>query len=343
MAARGSGKTTIFDVAKLAGVSIKTVSRVVNNEPNVQDKTRRKVEEAIAQLGYRPNASARGLSAKRSYVIGLLYENPHEFSYVKDVLNGALAECEAHGYSLVLRPLTLPDDGLIENMRRFALQTRMDGMILPPPLCDIEQLGDLLKDLDIPCARLAPRTDIDATITVYSNDEEASFELTSQLISMGHHKVAFIKGHPDHRASEERLSGYKRALSSNSITYNRSYVRQGYFDFESGQAAAHKLLALDEPPTAILASNDDMAVGVLYEAHEKGLAIPGQLSVAGFDDTPIAQRIWPPLTTIRQPIMEMTRAAVQRLIATLDRQSLDATSDTFTCEMVLRQSTGALD
>lgn len=340
MVAKKTGKSTIFDVANLAGVSIKTVSRVVNREPNVREKTREKVEAAVAQLGYQPNTSARGLSAKKSYVIGLIYENPHEFSYVKDVLNGALVECEARGYSLVLRPLTLPDETLTEDIRRFALQTRMDGMILPPPLCDMPDLETLLGELDIPCARLAPRTEIDGTITVFSNDEEASFDLTRYLIELGHRDIGFIEGAPEHRASEERLNGYRRALTAHGIRYKKSLVRPGLFDFESGQEAAHVLLGMKNPPTAILASNDDMAVGVLYEAHEKGLAIPGQLSVAGFDDTPIAQRIWPPLTTIRQPILEMTRAAVRGLIDRLDRQDVAPDVREFTCEMVVRSSTG---
>lgn len=334
-------KSTIFDVAKLAGVSIKTVSRVVNKEPNVQDKTRSRVEAAIEELGYRPNVSARGLSSKRSYVIGLIYENPEEFSYVKDVLNGALAECEANGYSLVLRPINSPGDRLIEDIRRFVTDTHMDGMILPPPLGDFDGLPALLKELDIPCARLSPRLELENTIAVHCNDEDASGELTQYLIDQGHRRIGFVKGIPDHSSTQGRLRGYLDTLERNGIDADDALIHQGFFNFESGKVAAHQLLNLKTPPTAIIASNDDMAVGVLYEAHEAGISIPGGLSIAGFDDTVIAQHIWPPLTTVRQPIVAMTRSAVRQLIGRIEQREDMAGGDEFTCEIVVRQSTAA--
>lgn len=340
MPSKPSTKPTIFNVADLAGVSIKTVSRVVNDEPNVQEKTRKKVQSAIKKLGYRPNLSARGLSGKRSYVIGLIYENPQEFSYVKDVLDGALAECEAQGYSLVLKPVTLAEGGVNEDIRRFATQTRMDGVLLPPPIGDLPGIEALLNEFDLPCAQLTPMTRISDSIVVTCDDELSSFELTRYVIGLGHERIGFVRGHPDHRASHDRYHGYERALEEASLPLVPELVRQGYFDFESGRAAAAELLQLSDCPTAIIASNDDMAAGVLHEAHEEGVAVPGALSVAGFDDTIISGRTWPPLTTVRQPIRDMTRMAASRLIERIKGQVEENEPPEFHCEVVERSSTG---
>jgi LacI family transcriptional regulator len=333
-------KANIFDVAELAGVSIKTVSRVVNNEPNVQEKTRDKVLKAVARLDYRPNAAARGLSGKRSYVLGLAYENPHEFSYMKDVLDGALEVCERSGYSLLLRPLSLPSDSLEEDIHQFVLQTRLDGIILTAPICDNREVASLLADLKIPSAHISPKESGEGAISINCNDEEASYSLTQFLISQGHRVIGFIKGHPTHGATAKRLKGYRKALKENHIRYSPTLVRQGYFTFDSGKASARKLLNQQHPPSAIIASNDDMAAGVFFEAHDKGLAIPKDLSVAGFDDTPIASRIWPPLTTVRQPISDMAETAAMLLISRLQNREPCAAPEPFTCELVIRDSTG---
>lgn len=335
-------KANIFDVAKLAGVSIKTVSRVANNEPNVQESTRNKVLKAIARLNYRPNAAARGLSGKRSYVIGLVYENPHEFSYMKDVLNGALEVCEGGGYSLLLRPIVLPDKSLEDDVRHFVLQTRLDGIILTAPICDNPNIQQLLSELKIPFAQISPKEKKEGSIGITCNDEDASYSLTQFLISQGHREIGFIKGHPDHGASRMRLRGYRRALKANGIAYSATLVRQGYFDFNSGKVSTRKLLAMKKRPSAIIASNDDMAAGVIFEAHEEGLSIPGDLSVAGFDDTPIASQIWPPLTTVRQPILDMAKTATTMLVNRLQNREVPDANDTFSCKLVIRASTGPI-
>lgn len=333
-----SDAATIFDVASLAGVSIKTVSRVVNQEPNVREKTRDKVMAAVQALRYQPNTAARGLSGKRSYVIGLIYENALEFSYMKNVLDGALAVCEAQGYTLLLRPVTLPSEGLAERVRAFALQARLDGVLLPAPMGDIEGVVATLAELAIPFATITPKTPHPDSISVFSDDARASQSLTSYLIDQGHERIAFIKGHPDHRASDERFRGYRAALKERKLAYTAKLVRQGYFTFLSGREAAAKLLGLSPPPTAIIASNDDMAAGVAFEARERGCMIPDDLSVVGFDDTPVASQIWPPLTTVRQPIAGMAEAAAAQLIRRLRGEALDPPAQPFECEVVIRQS-----
>ena len=333
-------RANIFDVAELAGVSIKTVSRVVNKEPNVQRSTREKVESAIHALAYRPNAAARGLSGKRSYVIGLVYENPREFSYMKDVLNGALEACETGGYSLLLRPLKLPNESLADDIRQFVLQTRLDGMVLTAPICDYSTVTSLLTEMKIPCALISPTERREDRLSIACNDEEASASLTQILISQGHKSIGFIKGHPDHGATNNRFQGYCRALEENKIRFSEKMVRQGYFSFESGKDCGKNLMELVNRPSAIIASNDDMAAGVIFEAHEKGLKIPSELSVVGFDDTPIATQIWPPLTTVRQPIVEMSRTLTNLLIVELQSRHRQLSPAPFSCEMVIRSSSG---
>ncbi len=333
------GNPTIFDVASAAGVSIKTVSRVVNNEPNVRAKTREKVLAAIQELHYQPNSAARGLSGKRSYTIGLVYENPHEFSYVGDVLNGAIEACESEGYALLLRPITLPTDSIAESVRQFVTQTRVDGLVLPAPICDSEEVLGLLEELNIPFATLSPKNPRSHAISILCEEEQASFELTEYVIKQGHSRIGFVKGHPDHGASKKRYKGYRRALKTNRIKHDAGLVCQGYFDFNSGRRAARKQLALADRPTVILSSNDDMAAGVLFEARESGLQVPEDLSIVGFDDTPLASHLWPPLTTVRQPIRRMAGSATRLLIQKLRGGEVIDLPELFHCEVIIRGST----
>ena len=244
-------KATIFDVAEHAGVSIKTVSRVVNKEPNVRQQTRDKVLESVGALRYQPNAAARELSGKRSRIIGLIYENAEEFSYLNDVFNGALGICEPAGFSLLLRPLTLPDPDIADRIRQFATNARVEGVVLPAPMGDLPGVAALLREMRIPFAAITPREADPDEINIHCNDEAASFSLTELLIEQGHRAIGFIKGHPDHGASAKRFAGYRRALKTHRIAYAPRLVRQGYFDFDSGRAATGRLLDLAAPPSAI--------------------------------------------------------------------------------------------
>ena len=334
-----NGRATIFDVAEMAGVSIKTVSRVVNKEPNVREKTREKVLAAVDKLGYRPNAAARGLSSKRSYVIGLIYENPDEFSYTKDVLNGVLKVCEEHGYTLLLRPLTLSTGQLIEQVKQFLTEANVSGVVLPPPIGDQIDVLDILEDRHIPYVTITPREPRAGVVSIDCDDQSATQQLTRFLINQGHMRIGFITGHPDHVASAKRLAGYESALAEAQIPVDPQLIEQGYFDFKSGRDATAQLMRLDQPPSAIVASNDNMAAGVMFEMKERGLAVPDDLAVVGFDDTPVASQIWPPLTTVRQPIEAMARTATEHLIAALAQSSAPPAPETFDCEVVIRGTT----
>ena len=336
---RADATPTIFDVAQSAGVSIKTVSRVVNHEPNVRATTRERVLAAIDELNYRPNTAARGLSSQRSYVIGLVYESADEFGYLKHVLDGALASCEAEGYSLLLRPLTLPRDDVLEQLRRFVQQARVEGVILPAPIGDLAGVSELLNELGVPLAALTPKSPKADAVNIFCDDALAMRSLTRVLIDQGHQHIGFVKGHPDHRACDERYRGFRTALDEAGLPLRPELVRQGYFNFDSGRTAAAELLALTQRPTAIVASSDDMAVGVVFEARERGLFIPEDLSVVGFDDTPVGAHCWPPLTTVRQPIAAMAERATMHLIQRLRGEREAVADEPFRCEVILRRST----
>lgn len=334
-------KATIDDVAALAGVSIKTVSRVTNNEPNVRPVTREKVEAAIAALDYRPNLSARSLAGNRSYLLGLIYGQPGAH-YVLDVQEGVLEICRPQGYELIVHPANHRDPELLKEVSELILEKRVDGVMLTPPLSDNMELINTLKQMQIPFVRVAPTEEKGLSPYVETNDQEASYDMTCQLIAMGHTRIGFICGHPDHRAVALRLEGYKAALVENNIVLDQALVADGDNNFESGEACGRKLLQMRSKPTAIFAATDEMAAGVLMAAHQLGVEIPEQLSVAGFDDTPVAHQIWPSLTTIRQPIRQMAKKATDLLLKQLRGKDIQLPASLLSSSIILRDSTGPL-
>lgn len=336
------GRATIKDVARLAGVSIKTVSRVLNKEPNVRDETRNRVNETVEALQYKPNPLARGLAGRRTYSIGLLYINPHEFSYVQKVFEGAFAACEAGDYTLLLRPCD--DDINATEVRQFIQQTQVDGVVLLAPICDRVEIVNMLAESGTPQVQVSPRIQDPKIAAVSPNDFDACVMLTEHVLSFGHRRIGFISGDPEHGASEKRLQGFLQCLRTKGIAQDEELLTSGRFDFESGKRGAGRLLRLSQRPTAIIASNDDMAAGVIVAARELGMDVPKHLSVAGFDDTPISAHTWPPLTTVRQPIIEMASYATHDLITRIaDLKSGDTHTEhqIFECELNVRASMAA--
>ncbi|MFK8014876.1 MAG: LacI family DNA-binding transcriptional regulator [Gammaproteobacteria bacterium] len=335
-------KATIADVAELAGVSIKTVSRVTNNEPNVRGDTRTRVQEAIAKLGYRPNPSARSLAARRSYLIGLLYDNPSP-SYLINVQHGSLRKCREEGYDLVIHPCDYQSPTLTEDIATMVRQSRVDGVILTPPLCDMPELLGLLTKMETPFARISPSDALHPAVSVVTNDELISAQMTNHLLELGHRRIGFICGHPDHGAVCNRYNGYVTALEAAGVEHLAELVIQGYNSVESGERSARRLLELEHPPSAIFAANDDMAAGALRAAHALDVRVPDLLSVVGFDDTPIAQQVWPALTTIRQPIEKMAERATAVLLRQLGDDEASELTREIDCGLVMRQSTARLE
>jgi LacI family transcriptional regulator len=327
----------IEDVARAAGVSMKTVSRVFNREPNVRADTRARVEAVAKAMNYRPNPSARSLAGSRSYLLSLVYDNPSA-SYVVEVMSGVLDACEAAHYSMMMRPLNLADRQHVDIIAESVAQYAPDGLILTPPLTDDEALLARLDALNVRYASISPKAQ-HSRIGACLDERNAVREMMAHIVALGHRRIAHIKGHREHGAAEWRLAGYKDGLRAAGIGYDRALVSAGEFSFESGVSAAETLLALDDPPTAIFAANDDTAAGVMHTAGVRGLRIPDDLSVFGFDDLPMARQLWPALTTVRQPSRDMGRIAAEQLLLSI-RDPAAAGMVQVPYELQLRASTG---
>ena len=312
-------KATINDVAKLAGVSIKTVSRVVNREPNVRDATREKVEDAIARLNYQPNKAARSLASHSSRLIGLIYDDPSAYEipsagFIIRMQEGALNACRARGYELLIHPCRYREKRVGDELKKLIEETRPDGLIVAAPLSNTSGIVRAISASRTPFVRLSPGTTSAKQYSVSTNDREISAEMTRFLASLGHQRIAFIKGDPGHKAVGNRFTGYREGLEQSGLRYDEKLVGAGDNSIRSGEVAAQKLLALEPCPTAIFAANDDMAAGVIRTADRLGIKVPDELSVAGCDDISLAQQVYPALTTINQPLSTMAERAALALI-----------------------------
>lgn len=304
---------TIKEVAEKAGVSQMTVSRVLNQKDIVKTATRTRVEAAMTALNYRPNLMARGLAGGKSILIGFLYHNP-SYGYLNEFLVGALDECRELGHHLVVEAIDV--DTMTSARERYAERVRsigVDGIIVNPPLSENRDLIDALHNIGLPFVRIAHGDLSCVDLSVVINDTEAAKMMTNYLIKKGHRRIAFILGARSHTSAAVRLAGFKAAMTKHKLAFGQAYLESGNYTFQSGVEAANRLLALPEPPTAIFASNDEMAAGVIAAAHKHGLKLPDDLSIVGFDDTAIAQSVWPSLTTVRQPIADMARKSVSLL------------------------------
>ena len=332
---------TIKDVSKDAKVSIKTVSRVINNEANVAEETKKRVLLSVNKLGFRPNKSAQSLRSKRSFIIALLYDNPNK-SYLADIQSGIFKACKLTGYNLVVQECDYKSPELNDTILEFVEDLKIDGLILTPPLSDMD---DFLQDLDkhqIDYAVIAPSTKKTESLYVSSNDYEAAYKLTSEIIKHGHKDIGFIKGHPKHSASNLRFNGFIDAIKIHGFDVNDAWIKQGNFSFKSGFDAGVEIFHSDRIPTAIFASNDSMAAGIMKSAHMKGLKIPDDVSLAGFDDSPIADEIWPALTTVKQPVEKMAHHAAKILMARFNGLEEANQSKEFKSELIIRESLRSL-
>lgn len=308
-----SERSNIRDVAARAGVAVKTVSRVLNDHPYVSADTKARVQEAMKALDFRPSVAARILSGAKSNQVALIYDN-HSPYYMFQIQTGCWDVCRAKGIRLLAQPVDVADPNVGDQVRGLVTETQVDGIILSSPVTDCEPVLRALEALDIPFVRISPGTNHALTSSVFMDDAQGADDMTAHLINAGHRRIGFIKGHPNHKGSEDRLAGYRRALDRAGIAFDPALVCDGEFDFDSGVRGANRLLNLAEPPTAIFASNDDMAAGVLAVAHDRNMNLPAELSVAGFDDTTLARTVWPPLTTIHQPMAELAQTAAEILI-----------------------------
>lgn len=334
----------MIDVAKHAGVSVKTVSRVLNNEPHVQDKLRLRVFKSVEDLGYVPSTSARNLRSNRSYALHLIAHNVRS-NFIHAIQSGALTTSQRYGYAL---HWTFLDPKITENAEtletwcnEFVSKNRPDGVILVPPYANNESVNKYFNDLSTLIVRVGPNNIDDENTTVKIDDYTAAFEATQHLIGKGHQKIAFIRGLENQNATHERFRGYKQALTKADIKFDPSVVLSGSFDFESGMDAGEKIAHMKDRPTAVFAANDDMAAGVIVAAHKNNIKIPEDISIIGFDDSEMAEKIWPPLTTIRQPRVEFGERASKILISQIGKQGGKVPkTELLEYELILRSSTG---
>lgn len=336
-------KATINDVAELAGVSMKTVSRVANREPNVRESTKVKVEAAIAKLNYRPNPSARNLAAQRAHLIGLIYDDPSAYEipsagYVIKLQQGTLAACRKAHFELLIHPCNYRKRNLDGEIRELIEQARPSGIVLAAPLSNMPKILRPIESTGTPLVLLSPGTPRTKHLTVTTNDREVSAEMTRYLASLGHSRIAFITGHPNHKAVANRYLGYKDGLQQSGLKLSSRLVVNGDNSFESGIECAEKLLTRKRRPTAIFAANDDMAVAALRVADRMGIDVPGQLSIAGFDDIALARQVFPRLTTIQQPLAEMAEEAAALLISKKNKGN--SSGAVVSGKLQIRESTG---
>lgn len=309
------GAVTLIDVAKHAGVSPMTVSRVLNDAGKVRESTRERVLASVSSLNYSPNQAARNLVSGKGRRICLLYGNPSS-AYLERLLLGALKAAGRLGLQLEVK--NVAEDISPEKLKHDLLHA-WDGLIIPPPISDVEGIRRMLEAEGFPAVFIGSVASEAPAHEIRINDEQASFEMTEYLINLGHKRIGFVKGHPNHSTSALRERGYEAALEKAGLTVDRGLTALGFFTYRSGMDAGLQLLRAEKPPTAIFASNDDMAAGVMAAAAKMGVQVPEDLSVAGFDDSPIATIIWPNLTTVGQPLFDLAGQAVQVLDSIMER------------------------
>ncbi|TDR39108.1 LacI family transcriptional regulator [Tahibacter aquaticus] len=309
-----NGGGTINDIARLAGVSKKTVSRVINRSPLVQQETREKIEALIREVGYVPDPMARGLAFRKSFLIGMVYDNPNA-QYIVNMQEGALDSLRGSGFELVVHPCDSKSDDYIDGVRHFVLQQRLHGVILVPRVSEDSALVEMLQQVGCRYARIAAVSLDEPARMIATNDRQGAVEVANYLESLGHRHIGLITGPQRYLSTRERGAGFLQALAKRGLELPATHVVEGGYTFESGVACAEKLLALEPRPTAIFTLNDEMAAGVYKAAFRMGLSIPEQLSVVGFDDSPLAARLWPSLSSVRLPIRDMGSFAAAMLIA----------------------------
>jgi LacI family transcriptional regulator len=311
---RLTGRSTINDIARIAKVSKKTVSRVINESPLVKPRTRHLVKSIIAELGFTPDPQARALALRRSFLIGLVYDNPSP-QYVVNMQRGILDGLEDTDFQLVLRPVNRGDANYWDRLRTFIVQHKPYGLILPPSVSEDDGLVDMLREHEVDYVRIASvELDTPARM-IHTHDAEGAAQAARHLCSLGHVDIAHIQGPETFRSAHERRAGFIRGLEESGRSLPPDMIAQAGYTFDSGQQAMERLLYGKRRPTAVFAGNDEMATGAYVAVRKAGLRIPEDISIVGFDDTPIAGRLWPALTTVRLPIREMGSAAARLLLA----------------------------
>ncbi|MBX2858398.1 MAG: LacI family DNA-binding transcriptional regulator [Cellvibrionaceae bacterium] len=334
---------TIMDVARHAGVSKKTVSRVINNEANVKDEMREKVNRAIQELGFKRNPLGMALAKNRSLFIALLSDNSSP-GYLMNLQKGILQGCSEEQMGLFLYDCDYRSPTLVQEVEAYIDNTLVDGLILRPPMCDKLELLEMLDRKNVAYIRIGPK-DLNRGESLGFNSAKASYDITHYLLKLEHRHIGFILGHPEQRSSQLGEEGFRKAYKEAGLKVNEALIAQGYYTYQSGMDAAATLLNNTPRPTAIFAANDEMALGVLYEVQSRNLKVPADISICGIDDIAQSTKVWPNLTTIRHPLLTIGYQAACLLIGRLKNKKTagpargpDGTQ-IFDGELVIRAST----
>jgi LacI family transcriptional regulator len=306
-------RPTINDIARLSGVSKKTVSRVINASPHVQTETRERIQSVIAEMGYAPDAQARGLAFRRSFLIGMVYDNPNP-QYVVNMQLGLLDGLRGTGFELVVHPCDRASPTFLQDLRGFIERQRLYGVVLTPSVSEDERAAQLLAELGCEYVRVASVSLEASEHMIETQDRVGGHAAAVHLAGLGHARFAHVSGPATFRSTHERRAGFEAGLAERRLELKPEHVRVGAYTFESGVQQGLELLKMRPRPTAIFAGNDEMAAGVLQAARQLDVKVPEELSVVGFDDFQIAERVWPTLTTIRTPTREIGRLAAARLM-----------------------------
>jgi len=328
---------TIKDVARLAECSIKTVSRVVNNEPHVTEHTRDRVLEAIETLGYAPNISARRLVQRKSYTICILL---HEAGFYQSVVLSKIMEIGyEHDYD-ILTQTYFPSHAKSKNkLMQLITEHRIDGLVTTPP-CDVDDfIAELLKKSNIPLVQITPFNRATDAAYVSGDDYQGAFLMAEHLIALGHRRIAFLAGPRNQRTSLDRLFGYRAALEMHRIPQDEKLVLDSEFNFDGGYTAARIVMGIEARPTAIFGGSDEAALGALYALQEMRIEVPRQVSVCGFDDLAYSKHTWPGLTTVHHPIDEIVEQATYLLLQILSGEEPAKNQVVLPSQLVIRGST----
>ncbi|MEX2126346.1 MAG: LacI family DNA-binding transcriptional regulator [Woeseia sp.] len=335
-------KLTISDIARLANVSKKTVSRVINHSGLVREETRDKIMRVVDKHGYTPDPQARALALRRSYLIALISNQPNP-QYIVDIQQGILEAMTGTSYQLVVRPCDRSVPTLHDDICEIVTHQKFFGVILTPSISEDDELIGRLRQIECPYVRIAAVSLDTPDNMIETHDYVGAAEAARHIAALGHTRIAHIHGPDSFLSAAERLRGFKVGLAEYGLRIDPRYLLAGGYTFDSGMECGAQLLALAARPTAVFAGNDEMAVGVYQAARRAGLRIPEDLSIVGFDDSPIATRIWPTLTTVRLPIVHMGRIAAQLLISNHDRLAMEPPGATSVMpSLLVRNSTAPL-
>jgi LacI family transcriptional regulator len=341
-------RPTIDDVAALAGVARTTVSRVLNQQPNVRDEVRDKVMGAVEKLGYRVNLQARNLAGRRGIRITMVHASDFDTqpnSYFSSALElGATRGGIALGVQLLNQVVNQNDPGAAAEIIARLSDDQCDGAILTPPFADDPNLLRALRGLGIAVVCIAGGSQSEGlAMALGIDDYRAGYDIGAHLLAQGHRVFGFIKGLQGHASAETRYDGFLAALADSGIDEASVAPQRGNFTFRSGHDCAQTLLAGPIKVSALVCANDDMAAGALLAAHKADLRIPQDLAITGFDDTPVSQIVWPPLTTIHQPLRRMGARAVERLVEAVTLNNGRAERETVSHDLVIRDSSFVTD